>query len=86
MTIKYSKRFRKQFQKRRSNEQDRFWDRLEIFKIDPHAKELNHHMLTGKYSGFHSISVGGDLRALYYEIDGDIILFDLIGTHSQLYG
>ena len=86
MTIRYSKRFRNQFQSLRKNEQNRFWQRLELFKLDSHSKLLNHHILQGKYSGLHSINIGGDLRALYIETGDKIILFELIGTHSQLYG
>jgi addiction module RelE/StbE family toxin len=86
MTIKYSRRFRKQFQKLRLNEQKRFWKRLELVKDDPFSVQLNHHVLRGKYAGLHSINVGGDLRALYIEKGDELILFELIGTHSQLYG
>lgn len=86
MKIKYSKRFRKQFKKLRNNEQKRFWERLEIFINHPNSKILNHHILQGRYAGLHSINVGGNLRALYLEKDNQLILFELIGTHSQLYG
>ncbi|MBA3758275.1 type II toxin-antitoxin system mRNA interferase toxin, RelE/StbE family [Candidatus Saccharibacteria bacterium] len=86
MKFKYSKRFRKQFQKLRASEQKRFWSRLELFIDQPNAKLLHHHVLQGKYAGLHSINIGGDLRALYLEKDDQLILFELIGTHSQLYG
>lgn len=86
MKIRYSKRFRKQFKKLRANEQNRFWKRLDIFIKDPESKVLNHHTLQGKYAGLHSINIGGDLRALYLEKDDQLILFELIGTHSRLYG
>lgn len=32
------------------------------------------------------ISVGGDLRALFQVVDGTIVIYEMIGTHSQLYG
>lgn len=86
MTIKFSKLFRKQFQKIRASEQKKFWKQLELLKADPYAAGLHHHVLRGKYAGLHSINVGGDLRALYIEKDDELILFELIGTHSQLYG
>ena len=86
MTIRFSKRFRKQFQKLKSGEQDRFWDRLELFKRDQHSPQLSNHALKGIHQGLHSINIGGDLRALYIEKDGQIFIFELIGTHSQLYG
>lgn len=43
-------------------------------------------MLSGNYSGFHSINITGDIRALYEEIDGSYVIFEFIGTHSELYG
>lgn len=86
MRIKYSRRFRKRFQKLRANEQKRFWQRLELLKNNPDATQLNHHVLKGQYLGLHSINVGGDLRALYIEKGDELILFELIGTHSELYG
>ena len=85
MTIRYSKRFRKQFQKLRKGERDRFWERLAVFTTDQYAKQLSHHVLRGKYAGMHSINIGGDLRALFIEKDDEMVLFELIGTHSQLY-
>jgi len=86
MTIKYSRRFKKQFKTLRKNGKARFWKRLEMLKTDPYADPLNHHELKGKFAGLHSINVGGDLRALFIEKGDDLILFELIGTHSQLYG
>ncbi len=86
MTIKFSKRFRKQFKKLRMKEQDRFWNRLEAFKDYPEAEQLNHHILKGKYAGLHSINIGGDLRALFIEKRNELTFFELIGTHSHLYG
>lgn len=68
------------------NEQKRFWQRINTFRQDQFADILQHHVLQGKYAGLHSISIGGDLRALYVEQDNEIIIFELIGTHSQLYG
>ncbi|MGH7196082.1 MAG: type II toxin-antitoxin system RelE/ParE family toxin [Candidatus Saccharimonadales bacterium] len=87
MTIRYSKRFRKQFKKLRPKEKDRFWQRLELLKTRPYDKRLNNHLLSGDYAHMHSINIGGDLRALFSEAaNGQIIIFELIGTHAQLYG
>jgi len=86
MRIQFSNQFRKQFRKLRLGEQNRFWEKLELFKQDPHNRQLRNHALVGKYSGLRSINVGGDLRALYRQIGDDIVLYELVGTHSQLYG
>jgi len=42
--------------------------------------------LTGKYKGFRSINITGDWRAVFRELkSGEIVYFDLLGTHSKLY-
>lgn len=83
--IEFTKGFTKQFKKLRINQQERFYARLELFKKNPHDRLLRDHALKGKYKGYRSIDIEGDLRALYY-IEGDkVIVFAIIGTHSQLY-
>lgn len=87
MRIDFTKQFFKQLAKLRKTEQDKFWHRLESWKADPQLPILHTHKLTGKFNGFYSINVGGDLRALYKILDdGTVVVFELIGTHSQLYG
>jgi addiction module RelE/StbE family toxin len=86
MTIKYSKQFKKQFKKLKPKEQDQFWSRLEWFKDDIFDPRLGNHALKGKMMGLRSIDISGDLRALYEVIDDEVYLYQLIGTHSQLYG
>ncbi len=83
--IEFTKSFTKQFKKLRNNQQERFYERLELFKKNPQDRVLRDHALNGKYKGYRSIDVEGDLRALYY-VKGDVIVvFAIIGTHSQLY-
>jgi len=84
-SIDFTKNFSKQFKVLRPKQKDRFYDRLDLFKKNPHDKTLRDHALKGKYKGYRSIDIEGDLRALYY-VDGDtIVIFGFIGTHSQLY-
>lgn len=83
--IEFTKNFTKQFKKLRPNQQERFYDRLELFEINPQNRALRDHALKGKYKGFRSIDVEGDLRALYYVKEDVIVVFAIIGTHSQLY-
>ncbi|MDZ7744492.1 MAG: type II toxin-antitoxin system mRNA interferase toxin, RelE/StbE family [Candidatus Saccharibacteria bacterium] len=85
MTIRYTRRFKKQFQALKKNEQKRFWERLELFIQNPDHAQLRRHVLKGKYTGLYSINIGGDIRAVYIEMDDELILFKLIGTHSKLY-
>lgn len=63
-----------------------FDERVKKFVVDPTLPMLKVHPLKGEYQGYWSMSVSGDIRALY-TMDGDtIVIFALIGTHSQLYG
>ncbi len=85
MTIKYAKRFVKQLKKLQPAERQRFYARQAVLEENPAHRSLNHHILKGRYEGYHSINIGGDIRALYVQIGDEIILFELIGSHSQLY-
>lgn len=86
MTINFTKNFRKQYAKIPNKIQLQFDDRLQLFLSDPTNAKLRVHPLKGSYIGYWSMNVSGDFRALY-RMDGDeVVLFALIGTHSQLYG
>ena len=52
---------------------------------NPFHSLLNNHALSGKYSGYRSINIGGDLRAIYEPISLDIAFFIIMGTHPELY-
>ena len=66
--------------------QQQFDERLRLFVEDPADPRLRQHPLKGRFGGYYSINVSGDLRALYYKRGEEVIIFALIGTHSQLYG
>jgi addiction module RelE/StbE family toxin len=85
MTIRYSKNFVKQLSKQPPNIQRAFYARLEIFADNPHEPLLRNHALSGKLKGFYSINVTGDVRALYEIVDDTIYIYQMIGSHSQLY-
>ena len=85
MIISYSKNFVKQSKKLSKPVRDKLINRIELFTNNPLNYELNNHALKGKYRKYRSINVTGDYRALYLMQD-DSVIFDLIGTHSQLYG
>jgi addiction module RelE/StbE family toxin len=85
MIIKTTKSFDKQYAKLPKNDRLRFRQRLTIFQVNPYDKILRNHGLKGKYLGYRSIDIRGDLRAIYY-VEADIIyIFTFVGTHSQLY-
>ena len=86
MTIRYLPKFKKQYKKLPKKIQIQFDEKIALFAADPTLPVLKVHPLKGNFKGYWSMNVNGDLRALYI-MDGDsIVIFALIGTHSQLYG
>ena len=83
--IEFTKSFTKQFKKLHTNQQERFYERLELFKKNPQDRVLRDHALKGTYKGYRSIDIEGDLRALYYVKEDVVVVFAIIGSHSQLY-
>lgn len=86
MKIRFSKRFNKQLGKLSPRLQDKFWSRLELWQEDPTNSLLRLHRLEGQLAHYYCINITGDIRALYEVAGDEIYLYDLIGTHSQLYG
>jgi len=85
MTISYSKNFIKQSKKLDKSIRQQLLERIELFNNNPLDSKLNNHPLKGKCKKYRSINVTGDFRALYLMQD-DLFIFDIVGTHSQLYG
>jgi len=85
MVIETTKAFDKQYAKLNLKVKNSFKIRLELFKANPFDISLRNHALKGKYLGFRSIDVTGDVRALYTTQGDTVIIFGFIGTHSQLY-
>jgi addiction module RelE/StbE family toxin len=90
MIIRFGKKFTKQFEKTPFQIKNSFNKRIKLFDQNSLHPLLNNHPLAGKLLGFRSINITGDWRAIYSErqdSDGEmIVFFELIGTHSQLYG
>lgn len=86
--VKYAKVFIKQLEKAPQAIKIAFRERRSLYFNNPLHPKLRNHPLKGKYAGLRSINVNGDWRALYREEkeNGEmIIVFVLLGTHSQLY-
>lgn len=86
--IDYSRKFLKQLKNSPIEIKVAFRKRLELFLQDPFHPQLNNHALTGKFSGYRSINVTGDWRAIFSEFvdeSGRAVIFEIVGTHSQLY-
>ena len=86
MKIEFTKKFFKQYKKAPKKIKAAFQSRLKLFVLDKHDPILNNHSLTGSYKRFRSINVTGNWRALFQEFEsGQMVFFEFIGTHSQLY-
>lgn len=87
--IDYSKGFDKQLKKAPLEIIIAFRKKLTLFLENPFHPQLNNHSLTGKLKGYRSINVTGDWRAIYSEQGGSgsdsVVIFEMLGTHSQLY-
>lgn len=85
MEFCYATTFKKQYRRLPKALQTQCDERILLFANDSRHPRLHNHPLQGKYIGYWSINVSGDVRALYKVVDDEVILFALIGTHSELY-
>jgi addiction module RelE/StbE family toxin len=86
--IDFSKRFDKQLKHAPLEIQKSFRNKFALFLQNQFHPQLNNHALTGKLKDRRSINITGDWRAIYSSSDGNgnhVILFEILGTHSQLY-
>ena len=86
MIIETTKTFDKQYSKLNNKIQSIYKNRISIFKDNPFDFRLRNHTLKGKYLGYRSIDITGNVRALYTVKGNIVIIFGFIGTHNQLYG
>lgn len=85
MNIQTTKNFDKQYSKLNIKIKKQFKSRLELFCTNPFDVSLRNHALKGRYLGYRSIDISGDVRVLYTIKGNKVIIFGFIGTHSQLY-
>lgn len=86
--VEYSHTFHKQLTKAPVTILKAFKKRRNLFLVDPLHPMLHNHRLKGTYEGLKSINVTGDWRALFRERRVDtnkVVIFEYLGTHSQLY-
>ena len=84
MTIVYHKAFLKTYKKLSLKIKNKFKERLAIFIEDKFNPVLNNHALRGKYQGYRSINVTGDIRAIFKRTAKEAI-FVTVDSHSNLY-
>lgn len=86
MQVRFSHKFKKDYQKADNKIKSSFENRLKLFLHNPFNSQLNNHALTGKLKDYKSINITGDWRAIYLiDKENKEIIFEAIGTHSQLY-
>ena len=85
MRIIFHANFKKQYQKLRPSVQKKFKERRDLFLENEFHPILNNHPLRGKYEGYRSIGIAGDMRVIFRFITDDIAYFVAIGSYSQLY-
>lgn len=85
MQLLFHKDFLKRLKKLQPQDRERLRNKLQIFREQPHHPILRNHSLHGSYVGFHSIDIKPDLRAVYKILNGDSVMFQYLGSHSQLY-
>ena len=85
MKILFHREFEKRYRALSRRERKRFKEQLTVFLRDPFDSVLRNHPLKGRYRGYRSINVGGDLRALYRLLDDTTALFVTVDTHGKLY-
>ena len=86
MKILTHRKFDKAFKTLSPKLKEKFYEQVEVFLENTADKQLCNHALTGKYLGYRSINITGDLRVIFDEINSETVKFVNIGTHSQLYG
>ncbi len=85
MNINFSKSFDKQFVKLSRKQQEKVKEVIALFLQDKSTPSIRLHALHGQLQGHYSLSVGGDLRIHFKQIDKKTISFIAVGSHSQLY-
>jgi addiction module RelE/StbE family toxin len=85
MIIVYHRDFRKSYRKLPQRLKEKLEERLRLFSSDEFHPILNNHALKGKYLGYRSINITGDMRAIFKR-DSNSTLFVTIDSHSNLYG
>lgn len=85
MQIKLHRIFEKHYKRLRTSEKKKFKERRDLFLQDEFNPLLNNHSLMGKYQGYRSINITGDLRVIYKHLSGNSVIFMIIDNHSNLY-
>ena len=89
MTVRFDPEFYTKLKKLDVRIRKSFKERILLFSANPSSPLLRNHVLQREYSGYRSIDITADYRAIYQEkLEGTetVAYFVLIGTHEELYG
>lgn len=89
MTVRLTDNFRGMYKKSDVRVRNQFNKNLEIFIKNPFDPQLNNHSLRKEWTGYKSINITADFRAIFKEVvleDGEVLVyFEALGTHKDLY-
>jgi mRNA-degrading endonuclease YafQ of YafQ-DinJ toxin-antitoxin module len=86
--ITFSSSFRRAFKKwigRQKDLEEKFWQRVEIFRNDPFDLRLRTHKLFGDLREYWSFTVEYDIRVVFQFAAKNRAVFQDIGTHDEVY-
>ncbi len=84
MSIISGTSFKNKYSKLEKKIRNNFKERISIFIFDEFNPILNNHSLRGKYLGYRSINVSGDIRAIYKKRN-NVAIFVYIDNYNNLY-
>lgn len=84
MQIYLHKKFYKDYTKLNPKIQKKFKEKRNLFFLDEFNVALNNHASKGKWLGYRSINITGNIRAIFKR-DPETAIFVTIDSHSNLY-
>ena len=86
MKLQTTRKFDKAYARLTEENKNRVDDALRLFEKNPFDPSLGNHTLKGKLKRFRAISAGYDLRLVFQEHGGHVVVLMLnVGTHDQAY-
>ncbi len=85
ITVEYSTRFMRAFQKLPTELQDEVIEKVELLKNPTNHTRLKAHKLGGDLSGIWSFSVNYRIRITYAKISARVFVLETVGTHDEVY-
>ena len=86
MTIRFARKFEKSLRKLSADLRRKTVLAVERFFENPTDPPLRNHQLQGRLDGLRAFSVSSDIRVVFQEFDGYVVVLMLdVGTHDQVY-